>query len=440
MTTDLLTTLSNQLADAVASATPAVVQVQGRRRPASGLVYADNVVLTTVRALGREDGLHVRRDDGRTLDAELAGWDPTTSLAVLRVAGLDIRPIAPSASSPRVGHLALAVARSWSNVVTASAGIVSVIGGPLPTGRRRAIDQVIRTTAPMHDGFAGGAFLDTSGGLIGIATAAAIRGLGVVIPASIAWKTAATVLEHGGLKRGYLGLAGQPVALPEGQQGKDGREHALLVVGVTSGSPAAAAGVLIGDVLLEFDGHAVESPEELLDLLLGDRVGQKVTLKVLRGGALVELTVDVRSDPAGLPVERIELDPRQPKPRCKSIGERGLAGPAPSNDGDSPHRSFDRRHHSAPALDDDGPGRRDRQWPVSDDVDEEAGFDESLTPREIQVLELLAEGLPNKAIARRLGISDQTVKFHVSSISGKLGAANRTDAVRRAVRRGLITL
>ena len=87
MTTDLLTTFSNQLADAVAAAAPSVVQVQGRRRPASGLVYADNVVLTTVRALGREDGLHVRRDDGRTLDAELAGWDPTTSLAVLRVAG-----------------------------------------------------------------------------------------------------------------------------------------------------------------------------------------------------------------------------------------------------------------------------------------------------------------------------------------------------------------
>ena len=69
-----------------------------------------------------------------------------------------------------------------------------------------------------------------------------------------------------------------------------------------------------------------------------------------------------------------------------------------------------------------------------------AGFEEPLTAREVQVLELLAEGLPNKAIAARLGISDQTVKFHVSSISGKLGAANRTDAVRRAVRRGLITL
>ena len=70
----------------------------------------------------------------------------------------------------------------------------------------------------------------------------------------------------------------------------------------------------------------------------------------------------------------------------------------------------------------------------------EEGFEEPLTPREVQVLELLAEGLPNKAIATRLNISDQTVKFHVSSISGKLGAKNRTDAVRRAVRRGLITL
>src|SRR5205807_10138147 len=111
--------------------------------------------------------------------------------------------------------------------VTASAGIVSVIGGPLRTGHRRAIDQVIRTTAPMHDGFAGGAFLDTSGALVGIATAEAIRGLGVGIPASIAWKTAATVLEPGSLKRGFLGLAGQPVSLAENQPGASGRETAL---------------------------------------------------------------------------------------------------------------------------------------------------------------------------------------------------------------------
>src|SRR3954452_8954721 len=298
MNTDLLSTVSNQLADAVAAASPSVVQVQGRRRPASGLVYADNVVLTTVRALGRDDGLHVRRDDGTTLAAELAGWDPTTGLAVLRVAELGARPIAPAAATPRVGHLAIAVARSWSNVVSASAGIIAVIGGPLRTGRRQAIEQVIRTTAPMHDGFAGGAFLDTAGGLIGIATAAEIRGLGVVIPAAIAWKTAATVIEHGSLKRGYLGLAGQPVALPESQRGADGRDHALLVVGVTSGAPAAAAGVLVGDVLLAFDGHPVESPEELLDLLLGDRVGRSVPVSLLRGGSRIEVMVAVGERPA----------------------------------------------------------------------------------------------------------------------------------------------
>jgi serine protease DegQ len=292
----VLDTLSNQMADVVSAAAASVVQVQGRRRPASGLVYAADVVLTTARAIGREDGVRVRRSDGRTLEAQLAGWDPTTNLAVLQVAGLDLPPVSPASTPARVGHLALAVARSWSNALTASAGIISVIGGPLPTGRGRAIDEVIRTTAPMHDGFAGGAFLSTGGGLIGVPTAAAIRGLGVVIPASIAWKTAATLLEHGGLKRGYLGIAGQPVRLPDAQQ-SEGREDALLIVGVTSGSPAAAAGLMVGDIIMLFDGHPVESPEDLLDLLLGDRVGRSVPLRILRGGAAIDVAVTVTERP-----------------------------------------------------------------------------------------------------------------------------------------------
>jgi S1-C subfamily serine protease len=298
MTTELLTTFSNALADAVAAAAPAVVQVQGRRRPASGLVYSDNVVLTMVRSLGREDGLRVRRHDGETLDAELLGWDPTTSLAVLSVPGLAVPAIAASATPPRVGHIALAVARSWSNAVTASAGIVSVIGGPLHTGRRRAIVQVLRTNAPMHDGFSGGAFVDASGTLLGVTTSTAIRGLTVVIPASIAWKTAAAVIEHGRLKRGYLGIAGQPVHVPDAQQAAIGRSAALLVVAVTSGSPASAAGVLVGDVVFELDGHPIETPEDLLDLLAGDRVGRAASLHVLRGGAPIELSATIGERPA----------------------------------------------------------------------------------------------------------------------------------------------
>jgi S1-C subfamily serine protease len=298
MTTELLTTLSNSLADTVSIVSPAVVQVQGRRRPASGVVYADNVVVTMVRSLGREDGLHVRRDDGHTLDAELIGWDPATGLAVLRANGLEIKPLTPAAAPARVGHLALAVARSWSNAVTASSGIVSVIGGPLRTGRRRTIDQVLRTTAPMHDGFAGGAFVDVSGGLIGVATSAAIRGTGVIIPASIAWQTAATILEHGHQKRGYLGIAGQPVQLAEHQRAAIGRSEALLVVAVTTGSPAAAAGVLVGDVLLELDARSINSPEDLLDLLAGDLVGRAATLRLLRGGTATDVAVTIGERPA----------------------------------------------------------------------------------------------------------------------------------------------
>jgi S1-C subfamily serine protease len=298
MANELLSNFSNQLADAVDAVTPAVVQVQGRRRPVSGLVYAENVVLTTARALGRGDGLHVRRHDGRVLDAELAGWDPATSLAVLRVPELGVRPIGPASKPARVGHLGIAIARSWSNAATASLGIVSVIGGPLQTGRRRSIDQVIRTTAPMHDGFSGGAFVDTDGGLVGVATAAAIRGLGVVIPAGIAWSTAATVLEHGSLKRGYLGIAGQPVALSGDQARAHSREQGLLIVGVTNGSPAASAGLIVGDIVLDFDGHAVDSPEDLLDLLRGDRVGRPVPLRVLRGGQSRDVDVTVGERPS----------------------------------------------------------------------------------------------------------------------------------------------
>src|SRR4029079_17216600 len=123
--------------------------------------------------------------------------------------------------------------------------------------------EIIRTSAPMHEGFAGGAFMDVSGHVLGIATSAAIRGLGVVIPASIAWTTAATLLEHGRLKRGYLGLDGKYVQIKD----RDDVRSSLLVVGVSAESPAAAAGIIVGDVLIEFDGQAVRSPEDLLGLL-----------------------------------------------------------------------------------------------------------------------------------------------------------------------------
>jgi S1-C subfamily serine protease len=289
--------LSNALADAVDAAAPSVVQVQGPRRAVSGVVFAPDAVVTTARALGRDGGARVRAADGRTIDAEVAGWDPSTNLVALRVPGLGLTPAHVSDANARVGSLALALARSFSNSITASLGIVSIVGGPLPTGRGRAIDHVIRTTAPMHDGFAGGAFVDVEGHLIGISTAAEIRGLAVVIPAAIAVNAVQTVLARGTTKRGYLGVAGQPVGLGEAQAAAAARDRALLVVNVAASSPAATAGLLVGDLVLAIDDRPIESAEELLDYLWTVGVGREVRLRVLRGSEARDLAVTAAERP-----------------------------------------------------------------------------------------------------------------------------------------------
>jgi S1-C subfamily serine protease len=296
MTNSLLSSLSDELAERVAAASGSVVQVSGSRRPASGVVHESGTIVTTARAIGREDGLRVRLPDNTTVEADLAGWDPATGIAVLRTRS-EIGLQAPSAAEQiaRPGELVIALARSWSNAVTASAGIVSVVGGPLRTGRRRQIAQVIRVTAPMHDGFAGGGVFDAAGRLAGIATSSAIRGLGVVIPASIAWSAASQVLTSGTPRRGFIGVAIQPVELPVSQR-PGGRERALLVVGVTPSSPADTAGVHVGDLLLDIDGKPTESPDDLLELLSGN-AGATLVAHMLRGGTVrdVSVTIGTRS-------------------------------------------------------------------------------------------------------------------------------------------------
>jgi S1-C subfamily serine protease/DNA-binding CsgD family transcriptional regulator len=415
----MLMNLSNELAGLVETAAASVVQVRARGRAASGLVQAADLVLTTGRAIGRDEHPEVRAADGRVLPATLAGWDPATRLALLSVKGLEGRALTPG-PVPRVGHLAVAIARSWSHAVTATVGLVSVIGGPLRTAPRRQIDQVIRTSAPMHEGFAGGALLGTDGTLLGVTTAAAIRGLGVVIPAGIAWEAAGAMLERGTLKRGYLGIVAQPVSVPERQRPAGSGGEALLVVAVRDGSPAADAGILVGDILVALDGTALTSPEDLLDLLALREAARSWTStspspSAGEGPRHERMRVII----IGSPFERIRLRDGLKGTPHDVVGEFASAAEA------------QRSGLSADAL----------LLPFVDSGrDAEEVAVETLTPRELQVLELIAEGLPNKVIGERLGISDQTVKFHVAAIAGKLGAANRTDAVRRAVRRGLIAL
>ena len=291
MPTSTLISLSNELAELTSAGAGSVVQVSGGRRPASGVVHGSDTVITTARAIGREDGLHVRLPDGTTVDADLAGWDPSSGIALLKTrSAINLKPPTLAKDDVRTGEIALALARSWSNAVTASTGIVAVVGGPLRTGRRRQLERVIRITSPLHDGFAGGAVFNASGSLLGIATAAHIRGYGVVIPASIAWATADKLLTSGTPRRGFIGVAVQPVELPESQR-SEGRDRALVVVGVTPSGPAAAGGINVGDLIVDVDGKPMSSAEDLLDVISDRAGGQSIVLHTLRGGAGREVSI-----------------------------------------------------------------------------------------------------------------------------------------------------
>ena len=168
---------------------------------------------------------------------------------------------------------------------------VAVIGGPLRTGRSGRIDRVIRIAQPPHGALIGGALIDGGGRALGVVTGSAIRGTTVVVPAAIAWAAAAQVVEHGGAGQGYLGISSLPVKLPAAQRGDRQQDGGLLVTAVSDGSPAAGAGVLVGDIILAFDGTPVGSPESLLVLLRGERVGRPAALTVARAGEVRGLTV-----------------------------------------------------------------------------------------------------------------------------------------------------
>ena len=294
-----LSALSDGMADAVEQVGPKVLRVNGRRRrPASGVVYAPDCVLTASHVLEREEDLSVGTRDGRTLPARFVGRDPSTDLAVLRAEALDVDAATPAEGSARTGQLVLAVGGpSRSDGPRASLGVVSAVGGPLRTGRGSRLERYIQTDATPYPGFSGGPLIDARGTVLGIMTAGWARGAALAIPAEVAWRVARTLESRGSVKRGYLGIMSQPVHLPDAQRTGLTQRGGLLVVGVEDGSPAGRGGLLIGDILATLDGQPVEDTEDLLVLLTGERVGQPVPVKVVRGGELqmLEVTIGERS-------------------------------------------------------------------------------------------------------------------------------------------------
>lgn len=282
-----LTTLSNGLADAVERAAKSILTVNARRRAISGIAHSSDLVLTIDHVLEGEDSVGLTTPDGRTLEAQVLGRDPGSDLALLRVPDGDLEPARLAPGTARIGQLALLVARP--DGVMASSGIVSQIAS-VRIGRGLSLEQYIRTDATPYPGFSGGAMIDASGALLGVTNAGLARGLGLAIPTALAWRVA-EALVSGGVKRGWLGIGSQPVKLPEGSRQQVG----LLIVSVEPGSPAAG-GLLLGDVLIGFDGERIEDTDELQALLIGDRVGQTVPVELIRAGKpeTVQIAVGVR--------------------------------------------------------------------------------------------------------------------------------------------------
>ena len=292
---DLLSALSDGMADAVEQIGTKVVRVNGRRRrPASGVVYAPSMVLTASHVLEREEDLRVETHEGRTLPAQFVGRDPSTDLAVLRVEGLDAEMATPAQGNARIGQLALAVGSpSRSEGPRASLGVVSSVGGPLRTGRGTRLERYVQTDATHYPGFSGGPLVDARGNVLGIMTAGWARGAALAIPAEVAWRTAKTLESRGTIERGYLGILSQPVRLPDGQRTGLTQRGGLLVVGVEDDSPAGRGGVLLGDILATLDGQPVEDTDDLLVLLAGERVGETLPVKVIRGGEPQTLQITI---------------------------------------------------------------------------------------------------------------------------------------------------
>jgi S1-C subfamily serine protease len=288
----LLGDYSDQLAALAERAGASTVQVRSRHaRPASGFVFAPERVLLAAHALDGRNGLTVRPQDGAAIGAELAGIDPATNLAVLRAPGLSAPALDPAASV-RVGSFGLLLGRTWSGALAVSAGIVSVVGGPLRTGRGPAIEQVLRADVRVHPLGAGGPLVDAKGAVLGVATGASMRGLPLFIPGAIAWQVAGALTEQGQIKRGYLGVSAQPVRIPEAQRQGRAQDTGLLVIGLAAESPASRA-LLLGDLIVGFDGQPVHHHDDLLALLTGDRVGKTIGVDVIRGGTMQAVPVEV---------------------------------------------------------------------------------------------------------------------------------------------------
>ena len=231
--------------------------------------------------------------DGRELRFEVVGADPHADLAVLRAEADDLVPAElGDAERLRVGQLVVAIGNPNGFAGSVTAGVVSALGRSLPTQSGRIVDNVIQTDAALNPGNSGGALADGSGRVIGINTAVAGVGLGLAVPINVATRQiVGALMTEGRFRRAYLGIAGGSRPLPPRVARRLGRASGVEVVQVVQGSPAAEAGLRPEDLIVELDGSVVADVADIQRLMVVEKIGAPVPVRVLREGRELELSL-----------------------------------------------------------------------------------------------------------------------------------------------------
>jgi S1-C subfamily serine protease len=287
-----------EAAERVSPSVAAVEVLRAGRGRGSGSAVAitpDGFLLTSAHILAGGDRVRATFDDGRVLGAEIRGRDPLSDLAVLRthdgeLAAADLG----DASRLRVGQLVVAIGNPNGFGGSVTAGVVSALGRSLPTragATMRVVDDVIQTDAALNPGNSGGALADAHGRVVGINTAVAGIGLGLAVPVNaVTREIVASLMRDGRVRRAYLGIAGGPRPLPPRVARELGIRDGIEIVEVVDGSPAAAAGLRPGDIVVTIDGDHVAGPRDIQRKMLADAIGKPTSIQLVRHGSA--LTID----------------------------------------------------------------------------------------------------------------------------------------------------
>ncbi|MCP4419073.1 MAG: PDZ domain-containing protein, partial [Chloroflexi bacterium] len=257
---------------------------------------ADGIIVTANHVLSRDEHLKIGLPDGSSVPATLVGRDPSTDLALLKADASDLIPLTESNKQTLgVGNFVLALGRP-GRTVQATLGVVSALGNSWRTRRGGQIDRYLQTDVLMYPGFSGGPLIDAAGQLIGLNSSGLGRGVSLTIPTLTLARVADSLLTHGQIQRGYLGVSTQRVHFPDELKAELKQKRGLLVVSVESDSPAGKAGLTLGDTLVTFNGSTVQSHDDLLALLTGELVETAVSIQFVRGGEVqtTEVTVGIR--------------------------------------------------------------------------------------------------------------------------------------------------